>query len=72
MTYAGFQPATNWAAELVISDDRAPAEKTDTVACASRSCLAFLPRPLRGMQQPPGASRPLRGMHQVAAHCLSL
>ena len=31
MTYAGFQLATNWAAELVLSDDRAPAKKTDTV-----------------------------------------
>jgi hypothetical protein len=42
------------------------------LAYTSRSCLALLRRPLRGIQQPPGASRPLRGMRQVAAHCLSL
>jgi hypothetical protein len=31
MTYAGFQAATNFAAELFLGDDQAPTEKTDTV-----------------------------------------
>jgi hypothetical protein len=52
MTYAGFQLATNWAAELVLSDDRAPVEKTDTVINPNGGAVMALPT------QPPDQSRP--------------
>ena len=52
MTYAGFQLATNWAAELVLSDDRAPAEKTDTVINPNGGAVMALPT------QPPDQSQP--------------
>ena len=52
MTYAGFRGATNFAAELVLSYDRAPAEKTDTVINPSGGAVMALPT------QPPDQSRP--------------
>ena len=52
MTYAGFRAATTFAAELVLSDDRAPAEKTDTVINPSGGAVMALPT------QPPDQSRP--------------
>ena len=52
MSYAGFRGATNWAAELVLSDDQAPAEKTDTVINPSGGAVMALPT------QPPDQSRP--------------
>ena len=52
MTYAGFRAATNFAAELVLSDDRAPAEKTDSVINPSGGAVMALPT------QPPDQSRP--------------
>lgn len=50
MTYAGFRAATNFAAELFLSDDRAPAEKTDTVINPSGGAVMALPT------QPPDQS----------------
>jgi hypothetical protein len=52
MTYAGFRAATNFAAEIVLSDDRAPAEKTDTVINPSGGAVVALPT------QPPDQTRP--------------
>jgi len=52
MTYAGFRAATTFAAELFLSDDRAPAEKTDTVINPNGGAVMALPT------QPPDQSRP--------------
>lgn len=52
MIYAGFQLATNWAAELVLSHDRAPAERADTVINPNGGAVMALPT------QPPDQSRP--------------
>jgi hypothetical protein len=52
MTYAGFRAATNFVAELFLSDDRAPAEKTDTAINPSGGAVMALPT------QPPNQSRP--------------
>ena len=52
MTYAGFRLSTNWAAELVLSDDRAATEKADTVINPNGGAVMALPT------QPPDQSRP--------------
>ena len=52
MTYAGFRLSTNWAAELVLSDDRASAEKANTVINPNGGAVMALPT------QPPDQSRP--------------
>lgn len=50
MTYAGFRMSTNWAAELVLSDDPAPAEKADTAINPTGGASMVLPT------QPPDQS----------------
>jgi hypothetical protein len=52
MTYAGFRLATSRGAELVVSDDRTPAEKTDTVINPNGGAMMTLPT------NPPDQSRP--------------
>ena len=52
MTYAGFQLATDWTAELVLSDDQAPAKKTDTDLNPSGGALMALPTKLPDQSRP--------------------
>ena len=52
MTYDGFRIATDFPAEIVVSDDRAPAQKTDTIINPTGGTSMTLPA------QPPDSSRP--------------
>ena len=52
MTYEGFRAATNWAAELVLSDDQTDAARAGTVINPNGGAVMALPT------QPPDQSRP--------------